>query len=238
MNDHLDINRTTELTLADRLLARVGVRRVERSLVALLFGNILSGLATGIIRVGAFTLFLEHLASADLALVAIFLAVTSTIPTLVLDRLTSGLSTRGYIYTVLGMVLISIITMRVLLVTIASESFYFFLPLFFEVVYMLFNLQFFALQVRLLNVRQSRRLSALARSGEFMAELVGELSNAVLLNFMSVLDLLLIASISVLGVFVVVQITIKKFISKLAYTTETENQKVQNERMMSMFRIP
>ena len=71
-----------------------------------------------------------------------------------------------------------------------------------------------------------------------MAELVGGLSSAVLLNFMSVLDLLLIASISVLGVFVVVQITIKKFISKLAYTTETENQKVQNERMMSMFRIP
>ena len=198
MNDDLDINRITELSLADRLLAQIGVRRVERSLVALLFGNMfLSGLATGIIRVCAFTLFLEHFASEDLALVAILLAVTG------------GLSTRGYIYTVLGIVLIGIVTMRVLLGTIASESLYFFLPLFFEVVYMLFNLQFVALQVRLLNVRQSKRLSALARSGEFMAEMVGGLSIAVLLNFMSVPDLLLIASISVLVVFVVVQITIK-----------------------------
>lgn len=239
MNDDLDINRITELTLADRLLAQIGVRRVERSLVALLFGNMfLSGLATGIIRVCAFTLFLEHFASEDLALVAILLAVTGTILTLVLDRFTGGLSTRGYIYTVLGIVLIGIITMRVLLGTIASESLYFFLPLFFEVVYMLFNLQFVALQVRLLNVRQSKRLSALARSGEFMAEMVGGLSIAVLLNFMSVPDLLLIASISVLGVFVVVQITIKKFSSKLAYTTETEDQEVQNQRMMGMFRIP
>ena len=47
------------------------------------------------------------------------------------------------------------------------------LPLLFEVMYMLFSLQFIALLSRLLNVRQTKRLSGLTRSGEFLAEMVG-----------------------------------------------------------------
>ncbi len=229
-----------ELSATDRFLAGLGIRPVEKSLVALLFGNMfLSGLATGIIRVCAFTLFLQYFGSEQLALVAILLAFTGTIVTLIIDGITHQFSTRGYLFTVLGTILSGILIIRLLLDTIDSEILIFLLPLFFEVVYMLFSLQFVVLLTRLLNVRQTKRLSALARSGEFLAELVGGLSIAVLLNYMDVPDLLLVAAIAVIALFAIVQFTIRKFTSKLTLESEHETtDEVQGNRMISMLRIP
>ena len=227
------------LSRLDRFLAALGVRAVEKNLVALLFGNMfMAGLAIGIIRVCAFTLFLEHFAAQQLALVGILLAVTGTLVTLTLERVTRGFSAQGYIYTILGTILIGVLIIRLLLATTSSTVLIFTLPLFFEVVYMLFSLQFMALLTRLLNVRETKRLSGLAHSGEFLAEMVGGLSIAILLNFMDVPDLLMVAAVAVIGVFAIVQFTIIKFRKELTASSELDSSEEHSGRMIGMMRIP
>jgi len=107
------------------------------------------------------------------------------------------------------------------------------LPLFFEVIYMLFSLQFIALLTRLLNVRQTKRLSGITRSGEFLAEMVVGLSIVLLLNFIVVKDLLLVASVAVVGVFLVVRRTVKSFNRHLT-TVDVNSESEDQGRMLSM----
>ncbi|MBV1877656.1 MAG: HEAT repeat domain-containing protein [Pseudomonadales bacterium] len=228
-----------QITLLGRLFTHLGIRPAERSLVALLFGNMfLSGLAMGVLRVCAFTLFLEQFASEQLAINAILLAISGTLITLLIARNTQNLSARGYAFTVLAGILGSLLLVRLLLVGFPNKILIFLLPLFFELIYMLFNLQFIALITRLLNIRQTKRLAGLVRSGEFLAEMVGGASIAILLNFMPIADLLLVAAISTLGVILLVQITVNKFSQKLTDGQLTENAEASANKMLSMLKIP
>ncbi|MCB1644283.1 MAG: hypothetical protein KDI36_02470 [Pseudomonadales bacterium] len=222
-----------------RWLTRIGIRPGETPLVLLLFSNMfMSGIAIGMLRVCAFTLFLAHFNSEQLAILAILLAVTGTLATLLIDRFTHGFSVSAYLYTILGTIVTGILLYRMALFSTEHQRVIFFLPLFFEVTYMLFSLQFVALLTRLLNVRQSKRLSGLARSGEFAAEMVGGLSVAFLLNFLNVEDLLLVAIAATLCVGAIVQITIRKFASHLSAPALDANAPVDETRMLGMFRLP
>lgn len=226
-----------ELTTRERFLVGLGIRPREAPLVALLFSNMfLSGIAIGMIRVCAFTLFLEYFASEQLALTAIGIAVLGTLITLVLERSTRRFAADRYIYTVLATILIGLLGVWALLGAIPGKVVVFTLPLFFEVVYMLFSLQFIALLTRLLNVRQTKRLSGLARSGEFLAEMVGGFSIVVLLNYMEVKDLLLVACLAVAGVFLVVRRTARIFNRHLTAVTEQTESEGQG-RMLSMLSL-
>ncbi|MDZ7685250.1 MAG: HEAT repeat domain-containing protein [Gammaproteobacteria bacterium] len=233
-------NKGAGMSSAQWWLSLLGIRPDEKEATALLCGNMfLSGIAIGMIRICAFTLFLEHFSSDRLALVAILLAVTGTLVTLAIDRGTRYLSIGGYVFTVLGTILSGVVILRILLGISDSASVIFFLPLFFEVVYMLFQLQFLTLLSRLLNVRQSKRLSGITRSGEFQAEMVGGLSIAMLLNFMSVPDLLLVAATATIGVYAIVAMTIRRFGSQLAKTTQDfDNDDEDSGRMLTMLKLP
>jgi AAA family ATP:ADP antiporter len=223
-----------ELTTRDKLLVNLGIRPREAPLVGLLFSNMfLSGIAIGMIRVCAFTLFLEYFASEQLALTAIGIAIIGTLVTLVIDRTTRDFAADRYIYTVLATILIGLIATWALLGVVPGKAIIFALPLFFEVIYMLFSLQFIALLTRLLNVRQTKRLSGITRSGEFLAEMVGGLSIVLLLNFMEVKDLLLVASVAVVGVFLVVRRTVKSFNRHLT-TVDVNSESEDQGRMLSM----
>lgn len=226
-----------ELTTRERFLVGLGIRPREAPLVVLLFSNMfLSGIAIGMIRVCAFTLFLEYFASEQLALTAIGIAVFGTLITLVIERSTRNFAADRYIYTVLGTILVGLFGIWFLLGAIPGKVIVFALPLFFEVVYMLFSLQFIALLTRLLNVRQTKRLSGLTRSGEFLAEMVGGFSIFLLLNFMEVRDLLLVASAAVMGVFLVVRKTITIF--KRHLTTVTKHPETEGQgQMLSMLSL-
>ena len=144
----------TTLTTGDRFLARLGIRPEDKSTTALMFSNMfMSGIAIGMIRVCAFALFLEHWGSEQLALIAILIAMVGMPMTLVIDRLTHRFAVRNYLFTLLGVIFIGLAVMRLLLGVSSSPYLIFTLPLFFELVYMLFSLQFVALMSRLLNIR-------------------------------------------------------------------------------------
>jgi AAA family ATP:ADP antiporter len=223
----------------DRSLAQLGIRPVERPLMALLFSNMfLSGLAIGVIRVSTFTLFLQYFASEQLAIVAIMLAISGTLLTLAIERVTQTLSVRAYLYVLVGTILIGLLAVRFFLEGSPSSALIFALPLFFEIIYMLFSLQFIALLSRLLNVRQSKRLAGLARSGEFLAEIVGGLSIILLLQFMRLEDLLLVAAISVIGVMWVIHMTTKRYKDTLNKSASEQEIEDSGGNMLTVLRIP
>jgi len=227
-----------EETASKRWLSVLGIRPEESPLVALLFGNMfMSGIAIGLIRVCAFTLFLANYSSDQLALVAILLAITGTVVTLIIDRVTHRFSVGTYLYAILGTILVGLLAFNLALSS-DSTQLIFFLPLFFEIVYMLFSLQFIALLTRLLNVRQTKRLSGIARSGEFLAEIVGGLSVAFLLNFMPVKDLLLVAAAAVLALFLVVQLTLLRFRDQLTLTSTDLIHDEHDSHLLSLLKLP
>jgi ATP/ADP translocase len=202
------------------MLSRIGIRPEEKQISFLLFSNMFfSGLTIGMVRVCAYTLFLAHFEAEQLALIAILLAVFGTLATLAISWLTRHLSVRGYIFTILAVILAGLLAFRLSLANAHSSDLIFFLPLWFELVYMLISLQFTALLTRLFNVRQAKRLAGLTRSGEFLAEILGGLSVVFLLTLIEVEDLLLVAFLAVLCVFCCVQITVKAFQSRLQITT-------------------
>ncbi|MFT4721064.1 MAG: AAA family ATP:ADP antiporter [Candidatus Azotimanducaceae bacterium] len=223
----------------NRIQQALGIRPEETPLVALLFGNMfMSGIAIGLIRVCAFTLFLANFDSEQLALVAILLAITGIPVTLAIDRLTHGFSVGAYLFTILGTILTGLLVFSSILSISDNRLLIFSLPLFFEIVYMLFSLQFIALLTRLLNVRQTKRLSGIARSGEFLAELVGGLSVAFLLNYMEVKDLLLVAAVALLGVFAIVQLTLMRFKGQLSLTSTDLVHDEIDSRLLGLLRMP
>lgn len=235
------IPRNNGLTSLDRWLGMIGIRPDEKDVTALLFSNMfLSGIAIGMIRVCAFTLFLDVFGADRLALVAILLAITGTLITLAIDRGTRYFTVGGYVATVLGTILVGLLILRGMLGVTDSRAVIFFLPLFFEIVYMLFSLQFLALMSKLLNVRQSKRLSGITRSGEFLAEMVGGLSVAFLLNFIAVPQLLIVAALATVGVYGVVVMTIHRFRDKLARTSGDfeDDDDAQGGQMLSMLKMP
>ena len=212
----LEVTGNVTLSRTEQWLAKLGVRPEKKSLTALLFGNMfLSGIAIGMIRVCALTFFLKVYGSEQLALIEILLAMIGMPITIIIDRLTTNLSIRAYLFMLLGTILVGLFFFRSLLGLSHSNLLIFSLPPFFEVVYMLFSLQFIALTTRLLNVRQTKRLSGITRSREFMAEMAGGLMIIGLLNFISVQDLLIVAIFATTLVFAIVQFTVSHFSADL-----------------------
>ncbi|MCH8257639.1 MAG: HEAT repeat domain-containing protein [Proteobacteria bacterium] len=237
-----DTTVTASITLSpsEQWLVRLGIRPEDKSVTMLLFSNMfLSGIAIGMIRVCAFTLFLKYYGSEQLALIAILLAMIGMPLTILIDRLTSGFTTRAHIFTILSVIIGGLLLFRSLLGLTDSPILVFTLPLFFELVYMLFSLQFIFLLTRLLNVRQAKRLSGIARSGEFLAEMVGGLLIIILLNFLDVKDLLVIAMITTGLVFAVVNHTTTRFKSTLLVTNEEIVEgEITDSRLFGMLKLP
>ena len=237
-----DLAPTSEnrLSAFDRILAKLGIRPEDKMPTSLMFSNMfMSGMAIGMIRVCAITLFLEHWSSEQLALIAILIAAVGMPMTLLIDRATHRFSVGSYLFTIIGLILAGLVTMRVLLGLSDSSYLIFTLPLFLELVYMLFSLQFVALLSRLLNVRQTKRLSGIARSGEFLAELAGGLLVVLLLNFIQVTDLLIVAMLTTLVVFGIVGYTVSHFRETLYLTTEAQDtDEIKETRMLGMLRLP
>ena len=227
------------LSSSEQWLAKLGIRPEDKAVTALLFSNMfLSGIAIGMIRVCALTLFLKHYGSEQLALIAILMALVGMPATILIDRFTYRLSTDAHIMTILGIVMTGLILFRGMLGITDSSILIFSLPLFFELVYMLFSLQFIALLTRLLNVRQAKRLSGITRSGEFVAETVGGFLIVILLNYLAVQDLLLVAMLSTGLVFVVVRYTTTHFKSNLLVTNqEIVEGEIADLRMFGMMKI-
>ncbi|MEM7363670.1 MAG: Npt1/Npt2 family nucleotide transporter [Pseudomonadota bacterium] len=221
-------------------LSVLGVRPEETAVISLLFGNMfISGIAIGMLRVAAFTLFLAEFTAEQLAIMAILLAFTGTVLTLLISKITHGRSFSTYVFTVLGTILVGLLGYWFLLGTVDNKIFIFALPLFFETVYMLFSLQFVTLLSRLLDVRQTKRLSGIARSGEFLAEMVGGISVALLLAFMQVQDLLLVAAGATAVVFIIAELTARKFKAPLAVTSGdlVEEEEIDN-KLLRLLRLP
>lgn len=226
--------------LVDPLLMWLGVRAADRKVTTLLFGNMfLAGMAVTLFRFCAYALFMERFGASQLALVWILMAVLGTALTVTINSVTSQFRPRNYLFTIHGVILAIMLLAWVLLGSFDEDWLVFALPLCFELIYMLFSLQFIAQVTKLLNVRQTKRLAGLARSGEFVAEIVAASIALVLLQVVEVHDLILVAAVATFGVACMVQLAAVSFNDALLPTTlDLARDAGRETRMFGLLRLP
>ena len=221
-------------------LSWLGVRPADRKVTGLLFTNMfLAGGALTLFRFCAYALFMERFGATQLAIVWIMLAVIGTGITIAINTFTRQLSPRAYLFTIHAVILVIMLLTWILLSFVEHDWLIFALPLLFELIYMLFSLQFIAQVTRLMNVRQTKRLAGLARSGEFLAEIVAASVALVLLQVLDVHDLVIVAAFITLGVVGTVQLAANSFGEQLVPTTEdAAREDGPDVRLLALLRLP
>ena len=123
----------------------LGVRPADRKVTGLLFTNMfLAGGALTLFRFCASALFMERFGATQLAIVWIMLAVIGTGITIAINTFTRQLSPRAYLFTIHAVILVIMLLTWILLSFVEHDWLIFALPLLFELIYMLFSLQFIA----------------------------------------------------------------------------------------------
>lgn len=221
-------------------LSWLGVRPADRKVTGLLFANMfLAGGALTLFRFAAYALFMERFGAAQLAIVWILLAVIGTGLTIAINTFTRQLTPRAYLFTIHGVILTIMAITWALLNQVQHDWLIFSLPLLFELIYMLFSLQFIAQVTRLMNVRQTKRLAGLARSGEFLAEIVAASVALALLQVLEVHDLITVAAVITFGVVATVQLAAMAFGPALLPTTEdAARDDGPDVKLLTLLRLP
>ena len=187
-------------TWGNRLSLLFGIQPGEGRLVSLLLAHSFwIGLARIFTRTAALTLFLVQFDAGNLPYTYIGVSIIATLISLAYLKLGERLSFSNLLIANLCFLLLTLIGFRLGLELSGAGWLVFALPIWYEVLWTLTNLEFWNLTGRLFNVRQAKRLFGLVCSGEELAILIGGLLVPILLRLISTADLLLMAALAVAG---------------------------------------
>ncbi len=172
------------------------IRKSESKLVEKLFiFEFFQGAAIAIFFTTAISIFLERKPTSELPVVFIISAILLWIFGFIYSKLENKLPFRSVILTVLIFNLSVIVLFR-LLMQHQSESWFLFLFLsFFNVLYLLNNLEFWGLTALLFDVRQSKRLFGIVSAGDVPAKMLGYLTALIMIPYIGTANLLWVAAI-------------------------------------------
>lgn len=122
---------------------------------------------------------------------------------LVYSKLEHTLSVRNLVLSVLGFNALCIIIFRLLLPLENDPIILFLLLGFFNVLYLLNNLEFWGLAALLFDVRQSKRLFSIVSAGDIPAKMIGYIVVALLVPVIGAENLLWVAAIFIIGSFAI-----------------------------------
>jgi ATP:ADP antiporter, AAA family len=169
------------------------VRESEKKLVAKLFVfQFFQGAAIALFLTASITIFLTAYPASELPFVYIISALLLWGFSYLYNQLEHKLSTKKLIYTVLIFNSIAILLFRVFIHTEYNWFLYLMLA-FYNLLYLLNNLEFWGLVALLFDVRQSKRLFAIVSGGDLPAKLIGYLIAALLVPIFGTENLLWIA---------------------------------------------
>jgi len=171
------------LTLSFRktISSFLSIRESESKLVFRLFTfEFFHGAAIAIFFTTGISVFLKHLPTADLAKVFILSAGLLWITGFVYNKLENSLPVRKLILTVLLFNGLCIVVFRYLMRLEDSPLILFLLLGFFNVLYLLNNLEFWGLAALLFDVRQSKRLFSIVSAGDIPSKMIGYIAALVL----------------------------------------------------------
>lgn len=161
------------------------------------------GAAIAVFFTTGISIFLKHLPTADLAKVFILSAGLLWITGLVYSKLEHTLSVRNLVLSVLSFNALCIIIFRLLLPLEDDPIILFLLLGFFNVLYLLNNLEFWGLAALLFDVRQSKRLFSIVSAGDIPAKMIGYIVVALLVPVIGAENLLWVAAIFIICSFAI-----------------------------------
>lgn len=206
----------------NRLKALFKVRPGEGRVVSLLFLHyFLLGAAFNFTQTAAFTLFLVEFGAQKLPLVYIANAIIASLIAFVYLRLGQRLSFSRLLVANLSFLLICALGFRLGLALTAALWLVFALPVFFQVLLNLANIELWTLSGRLLNLRQGKRLFGLIGAGQWAAIVITGLLIPPLVTCIGTANLLLLAAAGLAGALVLLIQTTHTFSTQLAVLSES-----------------
>jgi AAA family ATP:ADP antiporter len=189
--------------LADKLSFLFKVKPGEGRLVALLLiHSSLVGCARIFTRTSAYALFLVEFDAQALAYVYMGMGLVVTLLSVLYLKLSERLPLSRLLMANVGFLLLMLLGIYLGLSLAAPRWLLFGLPIYYEILFALTNLEFWNLAGRLFTVRQGKRLFGLVTAGEQATVLLGGLLVPVLVALIGTANLLAVAAIAVAGVLV------------------------------------
>lgn len=187
------------MPLSAKLKRILLIRDEEWALVSRMFAfEFFQGASIALFFTSAVTLFLDRVPNpiAELPKVFILSALLLWVFGILYSKLEHRLTVSQITLGVLLFNALSILTFRVFVFTDEPLWFYYVMLAWFNVVYLLNNLEFWGLASRLFDVRQSRRLFAIVSAGDIPAKFIGYMAAVVIIPIIGSQELLWIAALS------------------------------------------
>jgi AAA family ATP:ADP antiporter len=223
-------------TVRGKLASLFNIESGEGRLVALMLAHsFFIGSARIFLRTAGYALFLVEHGAQALPYVYIGIGAVAALLSFAYLKLSERVSFSKLLLSNVGFLLLSLLGFRLGLGMTAARWLTFALPIWYEVLWTLTNLEFFGLAGRLFNVRQAKRLSGLIGAGGQVAIIVGGLLAPLVVALIGTPNLLLVAAASMAGVVISLLSTLRSYGDHLAGPTGRTPSEVE-ESSLSLVR--
>lgn len=185
------------------LWARFGVEPHEtRSASLMLAHSAFMGFGTVFFETAAAALFLGQFGASALPTVYLAAAALSAVTGFLYSRLQNLVSFSRLMTGTILVLMLTVASIRGALVFTEAAALFFFAMVFYRVLSILTDLEYWAVAGRLYDLRQGKRLFGFIGTGEVMARIAGSFSVPLMLRLGSVSNLFLLSAVALLGSFV------------------------------------
>ncbi len=210
------------MNLGQRAAAVFDVQPGEGRTASLMLAHAFSmGLATVFFETAASALFLARYPSSLLPWVYIAAAVVNTATGLAYTALQARLGFARLMQGTLAFLLVATLVFRAGLAWTDGAALVFGLLVFYRVVSILTDLEYWAVAARIYDVRQAKRLYGFVGSGEVIARIGGSFSVPLLVPALGVANLLLLSALALLGCLLLVAAVLRGVATEEPPTTAT-----------------
>ena len=193
------------------ILRLLNIKETESGVVFdLMFVQLFLGIATAFLTIVSYSLFLHNYSIEYLPQAYLCIAVTLVVINIFYEKLEHALSPVIMIRLIAIAAMATVFLLWLGLLNSGSKWIIFVLLVWGSIVYMLAGYAFWGLTSLLFNIRESKRVFAIVGAGDVPAKLIGYISIALLLKFVS-LENLLWFSIAAFGVVIIL---ISRFVKK------------------------
>ena len=158
----------------------------------------LQGAGLAFFFTSAFAQFLERFPITELPWVMVYSAVLLWIAGWLYTRLEHTLKFRGFNVTIILVMAASMLLLWIANYKLAEDWFFYVLMAWFNVLYLLNNLQFWGIAALLFDLRQSKRLFAVISAGDIPAKFIGYTLALIFVPYTGAQNLLLMGTVCIL----------------------------------------
>ncbi len=200
------------MKVSRRLLSWLNLQRGEESSATLLIlHSFFMGISTVFFETAASALFLSRFDADLLPYVYIVAAILNTFTGVLYARIRQRLRFARLMISTLVFLLVFVSLFRIGLSLTDAAWLFFGLLIWYRVLSILTDLEYWAVATRIYDVRQSKRLFSLVGSGEVVARITGSFSVPVLVALIGVPNLLVVSAVGLAGCLVILVIIFRAF---------------------------